>query len=72
MSTQRETWPGWKPWIVSKGCDVVRDPISRKSMPGERYIECYSCRAVTHARDLPFGTSIDDPPDACPACGTEG
>lgn len=71
MNERRSPWPGWKPWIASKGCDVVRDPTSGKSAPGERYLECTRCRAVTHARGLPPGASVDDPPDACPACGAE-
>lgn len=67
--TQEKQWPGWKPWIASKGCDVVCDPISRMRMPVEWYVECRFCRELIHARDLPPGTSVEEPPDACPACG---
>lgn len=69
----REPLPeGWRRWIAAKGCDVERDPLSRMTVPGKQYVECYYCRARTYAQDLPLGTSIAEPPATCPACGEAG
>jgi rubrerythrin len=72
-SVTRELPKGWKPWISSKGCDVVegRKPGSMKvtKKPGEHYVECRYCHSRIYSQDLGLHYNVDNPPDECPKCG---